>query len=60
MNVFIGALVIGLLVPVVLAVCLVLLVLHIRKKQKEDYFNRMYWVVRKAQEDAQKDKTKND
>lgn len=30
--------------------------IRIRKKREDDYFRRMYWTMRRAQEDSKRDK----
>ena len=44
----------------VLIVLPLLLRFVIRRNREERYYRRMYWTVRKAQEDANQNKDKND
>lgn len=52
--------IIGFLVPFVLSVVVTVAVVKKSKRDEEEYFRRMYWTIRQAQEDANKDKQKPD
>lgn len=48
----------GFFCAVAIIVLQVYLKVRIRKKREVEYFRRMYWTMRKAQEDAKQDKNK--
>ena len=52
--------IIGFFAPFVLLAVVAVIVFKKSKRDEEEYFRRMYWTVRKAQEDANQNKDKND